>query len=88
MAIRIRVPAIIALCVLNGFALGAHILVWDNDNNVPYYSTELQTYEYCYQPFERLLQQKGHQVTVSSRLPDDLSAYDAVFVILGFFCPG
>lgn len=70
-----------------GFAQGAHILVWDNDNNVPYYVTETQTYEYCYQPFERLLGRMGHQVTVSWQLPDDLSPYDAVFVILGFFCP-
>jgi len=69
-------------------APGADIFIWDNDNNIAFYSAERQAYEYTYQSFERLLTAMGHEVTVGTQLPSDLAKYEAVFALFGFACPG
>lgn len=86
---RIILAAVITVvCVVNAFAQSAHILIWDNDNNTQFYSADEQKWVYCYQSLQQELERQGIQVTVLARLPESaqLSAYDALFISLGFMC--
>ena len=69
-------------------SFGAEVLIWDNDSKSSFWIPESQKYEGCEEAIQRALLANGHQAVVTSYLPEDLSGYDAVFIVLGFFCPG
>ena len=67
---------------------GANILIWDHDEGSSFFSETTGQYEGCQTALERVLKGLGHEITVIDSLPDNLDAYDAVFITLGFYCPG
>ena len=70
------------------YVFAAEIFLLDRDNGVPFYSIENGINEGCEKAIERALVSNGNNVTIGKALPDDLSTYDAVFIVLGFYCPG
>ena len=80
--------AMIVTMLMSIHSFGAEVLIWDNDSNSSFWIPESQKNEGCEEAIQRALQANGHQTVVTSYLPEDLSEYDAVFIVLGFFCPG
>ena len=78
--------AIVVTMFLSIHSFGAEILIWDNDFDSYFWIPDSQTIEGCEEAIQRTLLANGHQVIVTSSLPEDLSGYDAVFIVLGFFC--
>ncbi len=67
---------------------GANILIWDNDAGSSFFSETTGQYEGCQTALERVIKEIGYDVSVVRRLPESLQPYDAVFITLGFYCPG
>lgn len=81
------VPALVLLSAAAVRLTAADILVWDNDRDATVFIKAHRRIAGTEVPVREALEAAGHDVTVVKSLPDDLERYDAVFIMLGFFCP-
>ena len=61
-----------------------NILVWDNDNAATIAIPESSIEVSCSYGIEKALNENGYTYFTSETLPDDLSQFDIIFIILGF----
>lgn len=66
---------------------GAEILVWDMDMGSTILHLPSQRRLGTEKPVVQSLKRLGHSVTMMYSLPENLSDYDAVFVMLGYLSP-
>jgi hypothetical protein len=76
--------------MLSGLTL-AHaqeVLIWDNDGGADnmFYDPEGAGYVGCEFGIQRALEQNGLTALTLTSLPYDLSGYDAIFVVMGWYC--
>ncbi|MBN2415791.1 hypothetical protein JXO52_08105 [bacterium] len=85
----VRVAAAALFLVLTAAAplAAAHILIWDNDRDATVFIRSRRQMAGTEVPVREALETAGYEVTVVRTLPDDLERFDAVFILLGFFCP-
>jgi hypothetical protein len=74
-----------AAIILPALALGATICVWNYDSLDRYFDPALGDSADCSYRVRQALLDQGHIVAVVSNLPQDLTGYDAVFCLLGWF---
>lgn len=65
-----------------------NVIVWNNDANSHFYHPETGAYLGCEESIKENLDLNGIEYGVVNTLPEDLSAYDIVFVELGLWCVG
>jgi len=68
--------------------LDLNVLVWDHDNNSTYYDPITGVEKDTETGVESTLDINGIDYTTLTYLPNDLSAYDMIFVALGLYCVG
>jgi hypothetical protein len=73
---------------LAAMAQTQEILIWDHDTGADnmFYDPEGAGYVGCEFGIERALEQNGIEATTLLYLPADLSQYDAIFVVQGWYC--
>ncbi len=62
----------------------AEMLVWDNDNGKTFANPDGSGYVGCEYAVVNALQDNGHPTDVLRYLPSDVSAYEAIFIVLGW----
>jgi hypothetical protein len=86
---RLSLAAILLLAFsLPALAPGQEILVWDHDKGSynMFYDPETSLYVGCEFGIQRALENNGYDYTTTPWLPGDLSQYDVIFIVLGWFC--
>jgi hypothetical protein len=82
--------AVITLMTLGlaGLAQTQQILIWDHDKGADnmFYDPEGSGYVGCEYGIQRALSQNGVAATTLLYLPTDLSPYDAIFIVMGWYC--
>lgn len=73
----------VLLCVAPVPAL--NVCVWNYDTLDRFYDPVLNDSIDCSYWVEQNLVAQGHNVAVSTFLPDDISGFDAVFCLMGWF---
>jgi len=78
------------ILLLSGFFLpfiasGEHFFIWNYDPLDIFYDAQIGDSIDCSYWVEQTLTANGHTFIKETFLPTDLSAYDAVFVLLGWF---
>ena len=68
-------------------AAASEILVWDNDSGVTFYSTCSYRVEGFETSIVEALEKNGYAPDVVTELPENLQEYDALFIVLGVYCP-
>lgn len=83
-----RIAAALLLILVAAAPLpAADILIWDNDRDATVFIRSRRLIVGTEVPVREALETAGYTVTVVKRLPGDLERFDAVFILLGFFCP-
>lgn len=65
-----------------------NILIWDYDGFVTFNDPESYDHVGCQYGIEKALSANGYSYTSTYWLPRDLTPYDVIFIVLGFYCPG
>jgi len=83
---RTDVRALLLLTLLLPAALpGANVCVWNYDPVDRFYDPQGGDSVDCAYRVRQTLAAQGHAVTVTTELPSDLSGYDVVFCLMGWF---
>jgi hypothetical protein len=78
--------AVFILCFgLPLFVNAANVLIWEFDPLDVFYDNQISRSVDCPYWLEQTLGAGGHTYTTTNSLPADLSAYQVVFVTLGWF---
>ena len=78
---------LISLLSVTSSVFAANILLWDNDNGSNFYSPDNGYVEGCQTAIQMAFLDNRHNCVTVSSLPTHFHAYDALFVVLGFYCP-
>jgi len=73
----------IAMCPV--LAVAANVFIWNYDPLDRFYDNTIGDSVDCSYWVEQTLDANGHTYTKGTLLPSDLSAYDAVFALLGWY---
>lgn len=79
---------IIISLYLASSSFAINILIWDNDQFITFNDPENYQQVGCQYGIEKALSANGYNYTSVYWLPRDLTAYDIIFIVLGFYCPG
>jgi len=91
MNIVIKLYLMVMLLLIFAVSAGAqtiNALIWDNDNASHYTDPDDYQSRGSEYGLQRALQANGVTYTTLTSLPQNLSAYDIVFVELGIYCVG
>ncbi|MEO0100784.1 MAG: hypothetical protein ABIK84_00085 [candidate division WOR-3 bacterium] len=67
------------------FSPGARVCVWNYDPLDRFYDSQVGDSVDCAYWVEEILRNQGHTVEVFTSLPTDLSQYDLVFCLMGWW---
>ena len=77
-----KAALLLALPIL---ALCANVCIWDYDTLDRIYEPSIADSVDCAYWVQLTLAQQGHTTTVTTQLPEDLSGFDIVFCLMGWF---
>lgn len=78
-------PFLAALLLLPAATQAANVCVWNYDSLDRFYDPQVADSVDCAYWVRQTLAAQGHAVTVTPRLPEDLSGYGIVFCLMGWF---
>ncbi|MCD4776551.1 MAG: hypothetical protein K8S15_10955 [Candidatus Aegiribacteria sp.] len=82
------IRTVLLICALILFAhplYADHAFIWNYDDDDVFYCSEYGGSIDCSYWIEQTLTCNGHTFTTNTALPSDLSSYDVVFVLTGWY---
>ncbi len=76
---------ILAVCLAPVLAFAANVFIWNYDPADRFYETAIGDSVDCAYWVEQTLDAAGHTYVTGTTLPANLTGYDAVFALLGWF---
>ena len=80
--------AFLFVLLTTGIIQAQNVLIWDNDNDSHYNDPDNGMLRSCEYGIQQALSANGVSYTTVTTLPNNLSSYDIVFVVLGIYCVG
>jgi len=78
-------PSAAVLLLVTGIASAASVCVWNYDTLDRFYDPQVVDSVDCAYWVRQNLAAQGHTVTVTTALPEDLSGFDIVFCLMGWY---